>query len=79
MDLGHGKYDANIAAIDKILTFAMATPLAPDAAIAREFLDGLVELNKATAPAEVVLAGDGMSYVPSTNSKYNRETGEFIE
>ena len=77
MDLGHGKYDANIAAIDKLLTLAMATPLAPDAAIAREFFDGFVALNKATVPEAVEPDGRG-GFVSSSNSRYNPETGEFI-
>jgi len=77
MDLGHGKFDANIAAIDKLLTLAMATPLAPDVALAKELFDGFVALNKATVPEAVEPDGHG-GYVPTTNSHWNRETGEFL-
>lgn len=75
MALGHGKYDANIAAIDTLLT--VIGPVAPEAALIREIFDGLIALNKATAPEAVEPDGQG-GYVPSTNSHWNRETGEFL-
>ncbi len=75
LGLAHGKYDKDIAAIDQALS--MASNFIPQAEIAKEILDGLVELNKATAPDAVVPDGHG-GFVPSTNSKYDPKTGEFL-
>ena len=74
--VGTGKYDAAIGGIDQLLTTFGA--IIPQALLAKEILDGLVALNKATAPREVVLASDGISLVPSTNSRFDPKTGRFL-
>ena len=71
----HGKYDADIAAIDQALS--MASGFIPQVAIVKEILDGLVELNKQTAPLAVQSDGQG-GFVPTTNSHYDPKTGEFL-
>lgn len=76
LGLAHGKYDKDIAAIDQALS--MASNFIPQAALAKEILDGLVELNKQTAPTAVEPDGQG-GFVPTTNSHWNRQTGEFIK
>jgi hypothetical protein len=70
-----GKYDGAISSIDSLLTTFSA--ILPQAALARELLDGLVALNKATAPMDVVTDGHG-GFVPATNSRFDRATGRFL-
>ena len=70
-----GKYDGAIADIDKLLS--MAGGFLPQAAVAKEILDGLVALNRATAPVAVQTDGQG-GWVPTTNSRYDPKTGAFL-
>ena len=66
LDLAHGKYDAEIAGMDKIL---MAIGVyVPEVLIAKKIIDMALMLNKVTAPLHVAL-GEGGSYVPITNSR----------
>jgi hypothetical protein len=73
--LASGKYDGAIAGIDKLLTTAGA--VIPQAVLAKEILDGLVALNKATAPVAVQSDGRG-GFVPTSNSRFDPATGEFL-
>jgi hypothetical protein len=66
LDLAHGKYDAEIAGMDKIL--ATVGVYVPQVLSAKSIIDGALALNKATAPLHVAL-GEGGSYVPITNSR----------
>jgi len=66
LGVGSGEYDAALAGIDQALT--LAGTLLPQALLAKEILDGLVALNKATAPLHVQPDGQG-GYVPTTNSR----------
>jgi hypothetical protein len=66
LDLAHGKYDAEIAGMDKVL--AMVGVYVPQVLVAKSIIDGALALNKATAPLHVAL-GEGGSYVPITNSR----------
>lgn len=75
LGLGTGKYDAAIADIDQALT--LVGTLLPQALIAKQIIDALVVLNKATAPISVTPDLHG-GWVPSTNSHYNQKTGEFL-
>jgi hypothetical protein len=73
--LGTGKYDAAIGGIDQLLTTFGS--IIPQAILAKEILDGLVALNKATTPVAVQADGQG-GYVPTTNSHYDPATGQFL-
>ena len=75
LGLAHGKYDKDIAAIDQALS--MASNFIPQAALAKEILDGLVELNKQSAPLAVQPDGQG-GFVPTSNSHFDRKTGNFL-
>ena len=66
LDLANGKYDAEIAGMDKIL--AMVGAYVPQVMIAKAIIDGAIALNKATAPLHVAL-GEGGSWVSITNSR----------
>ena len=66
LDLANGKYDAEIAGMDKIL--AMVGAYVPQVLIAKQIIDGAIMLNKATAPLHVAL-GEGGSWVSITNSR----------
>ena len=75
LDLAKGKYAAEVAELDQILTSAEG--VLPQLALVKELVDGLIELNKLTAPLAVQPDGHG-GCVPTTNSHYNPVTGEFI-
>ncbi len=75
LGLAHGKYDKDIAAIDQALR--LASNFIPQALVAQEIVDGLVALNKATAPDAVVPDGHG-GFVSASNSHYDPKTGEFL-
>jgi hypothetical protein len=75
LGLASGKYDAGIAGMDE--AFSIAGSVFPQALVAREIVDGLLALNKATAPVSVVPDGQG-GYVPSNNSRFDPATGEFL-
>jgi hypothetical protein len=75
LGLASGKYDGGVAFIDKLL--ASFGGVFPQALLAKEILDGLVALNKATAPVSVQPDGRG-GFVPTTNSHVDPKTGEFI-
>jgi len=64
--LAHGKYDSEIAGMDKILT--MIGVFVPEVLIAKKVIDMALMLNKITAPLHVAL-GEGGSFVPITNSR----------
>ena len=70
-----GKYDSQLAEFDKLLSTVGA--VLPQAIIAKEILDGLMALNKATAPLQVQQDGQG-GYVPTSNSHYDPKTGDFL-
>ena len=70
-----GKYDSKIAEFDKLLSTVGAA--IPQVLIAKEILDGLVALNKATAPLQVQADGVG-GFVPlHGQSIYDPVTGYF--
>ena len=70
-----GKYDGQLAEFDKLLSTVGA--IIPQALVAKEILDGLVALNKATAPVAVVPDKHG-GYIPAHGqSIYDPVTGEF--
>ena len=73
--LASGKYDSEVAITENIL--AEVGVVWPPAIVIDEALQAFLLFNKLTAPARVVPDGAG-GYVPSTNSRYNPKTGEFI-
>lgn len=66
LDLARGKYDAEIAAFDRLCV--MLAPLSPAVMIVKRVVDGVIMLNKLTAPLHVAL-GEGGSFVPIMNSR----------
>jgi hypothetical protein len=66
LGLANGKYDPEIAFMDKVL--AMAGGTFPVVLIAKVAIDDWLALNKATAPTSVIEDGRG-GVVPFTNSR----------
>ncbi len=66
LDLANGKYDAEVAGMDKIL--AMVGAYIPQVLIAKSIIDAAIALNRVTAPLHVAL-GEGGSWVSITNSR----------
>lgn len=73
LDLAHGKYDHQIEKIQAVLSV-----LGPDGKTAATALQVLLWVNRSTAPLQVVKDEHG-TWVPSTNSHYDRDTGRFID
>jgi hypothetical protein len=75
--LASGKYDRQVAFTENMLTELGL--VFPPAAMAEKALEIFLLLNKMTAPrAPLVLAGDGISWVPDSNSRYDPKTGKFL-
>jgi hypothetical protein len=73
--LASGKYTTQLAEFDRLLATVGAA--VPQALVAKQLLDGLVDLNKVTAPLQVEPDGQG-GFVPTTNSHYDPATGQFL-
>lgn len=74
-DLASGKYDAQVAAVEKILAL-----LAPEFPVAGELLmilRGFVTFNKLTAPRSPIVPDGKGGWVPASNSKIGSD-GKFI-
>lgn len=65
LDLAAGKYDAQVAAFEKMLL--LLTPEFPIAGEISMLVRGFITFNRITAPAHVVPDGRG-GWVPDTNS-----------
>jgi hypothetical protein len=75
--LAAGQYDSQVTFTENMLT-GLGVVL-PPVAMVEKGLEFFLLVNRMTAPrAPLVLAEDGFSWVPDTNSRYDPKTGEFL-